>query len=99
MKAGRELDVLIAEKVMGEKNDGNLHLWVPRYSISIEAAWDVVEKFRGWRFELIALREPAKNDWSQFMVTLSGPIDVAIVGTADTAPLAICIAALRAKGV
>jgi hypothetical protein len=53
MPAGREMDALIAEKVMRLKMEGSHHYWmngagavasIPRYSTDIAAAWDVVEK-------------------------------------------------------
>ena len=60
MKAGRELDALIAEKVMGlnphwlgdgiEVNIlsiGESGIEVPRFSTDIAAAWEVVEKLEG----------------------------------------------------
>lgn len=62
MKAGRELDALVAEKVMGrnltlEKELTEHEMWlsqlmpeiiihIPHYSTDIAAAWEVVEKVR-----------------------------------------------------
>jgi hypothetical protein len=52
MKPGRELDAIIAEKVMGEPDiikvtsdyvGAELNWPVPQYSTSIAAAWEVVE--------------------------------------------------------
>lgn len=123
MKAGRELDALIAEKVMGweavndeleiAKREGNPDLvdsqrwhrrkvWfkgnekmaceecgtLPAYSTDIAAAWEVVEK---------------ADLWSLYGSIGDGPYRACIqfedregLMTADTAPLAICLAALKA---
>lgn len=55
-KAGTELDVTVAEKVMGQKWQGGNSIpnyqnfehwiWPPPYSTNIEAAWKVVEHLR-----------------------------------------------------
>ncbi|MBA5872012.1 MAG: hypothetical protein GDA68_18745 [Nitrospira sp. CR2.1] len=134
MKAGRELDALIAEKVMGWKPRQSKHgywnldgpngehftdidrrdytaqydketgqkvqqapwweyFWdeIPFYSTDIAAAWEVVEK---------------ADLWSLYGSIGDGPYRACIqfedregLMTADTAPLAICLAALKAKGV
>jgi len=104
-KAGRELDRAIAEKVMGRKvtwdapdvllpgppdNDA------PNYSTSIDAAWEVVEKLRP-EFDVVL-----ECVTSEFNCHINKP---GRVGTpdhnhvrADTAPMAICLAALKAVG-
>jgi len=61
MQAGRELDALVAEKVMGWKwlerdefneyrhltpNGQKIQVAVPRYSTDIAAAWQIVEKIK-----------------------------------------------------
>ena len=103
MKAGRELDALIAEKVMGLAGvrDGKSWLYgdnwtyhkkgvlclVPHYSTQIADAWLVVEKF--FKFSLgsdgliylCKFADAPNKNWS--------------LGTGDTAPLAICLAALK----
>ena len=132
MKAGRELDALIAEKVMGtpkywsvwfacshygnfngldqaqayaEKIQGDFKAHVlpysdePNYSTSIEAAWEVVER-------LVSTPGP-NGDHHSVRVDYSGDAVVVIdenkdwqvSAIASTAPHAICLAALRAKGV
>lgn len=123
MKAGRELDAVVAEKVMGWKRvvvpkdydglnagvtllsptataiewapKGAYQLWhfCPLYSTDIAAAWRVVEKLieptierHGSRWSVTCLREaPQDTRWIE--------VD------ADTAPLAICLAALKAVDV
>jgi hypothetical protein len=111
MKAGRELDLLVAKHVMGyfkikslipdepnkvfypelQMKDGEL---VPHYSTDIKDAWEIVEKLRkDWTMEIRQVR--------------NGTLDVTFYNydakhksrNIDTAPLAICLAALKAKGV
>jgi hypothetical protein len=125
MKAGRELDALVAEKVMGWTVDPIYRMYtgsVVRHaaghnletrfnpSTDITAAWEVVEKMRalglwveinlGYEFDgpsidciigeygaaggIIEGLRHGEKQWSE---------------EADTAPLAICLAALKAKGV
>jgi len=106
--APRERDALVAEKVMGQGmvlhhegyyfRPGNL---LPDYT-TISAAWTVVEKMReeelafevtwGWS------HVEENNDYDNWVAGFSNE-DERWTATADTAPLAICIAALRAKGV
>ena len=121
MEAGRELDALIAEKVMGWEATADGLYWDARQkrtrlvlgsaiakkreemgiengpgfvfapSTDIAAAWEVVEK---------------ADLWSLYGSIGDGPYRACIqfedregLMTADTAPLAICLAALKAKGV
>lgn len=126
MQAGQELDILVAENVMGYRwclwLDGTRFLAPPEfedfdeatgdepladepyaivinYSRDISAAWQVVEKMREtWNFKLSALPSRAKRGaWTcSFLRPGDYPKTNA---SANTAPLAICIAALRATGV
>ena len=126
-EAGRELDALIAERVMGEpypapiqdfpwwssapvmsplgqwiasvdpERPGDLarHIWVPLlYSTDIVAAWVVVEHLNELeRYPTVqyACAESGEPFW---WVTLVNPADVEVRG--DSAPHAICLAALAA---
>jgi len=135
MNAGRELDALVAEKVMGCKwgefhntpdepgrwedhkflvdPDGNkvavrwktknlltwdmCHYWPSRplrpYSTDIAAAWEVVEKFISEGVSIYRDdRQPSKGKWYALFGDGCGV-------EADTVPLAICLAALKAVGV
>ena len=131
MESGRELDALVAEKVMGgyvvnpdamanvgeiwywlHPKDGVLcgmpykvgkmkqwdhqwHRWKP--SIDISAAWQVVEKMRadGWIYEITEhLNDPAIQ--CAMFANRSGGDEQ--WSAANTAPLAICLAALKAVG-
>jgi hypothetical protein len=104
MNPGRELDALVAEKVMGCHNvNGQLyppdfsghgiHLAIvaPHYSTSIAAAWKVVEKLENNFVALSALG-------SGFRVEMKAFVTATVYGEADTAAHAICLAALKAVG-
>lgn len=102
MQAGRELDALVAEKVMGLEVRGgfiireNRRSGIPSYSRKIEYAWEVVEKMleQGYNFRIEKIYEvyqclfdKAICQWNE-----GGAY-------AETAPLAICLAALKTVGV
>jgi len=108
MDAGREMDALVAEKVMGLRVEGSISLelrYTPQpeyyaspllgYSTSISAAWEVVEKMWGECFRLMRFSH------GEGKVALEGPWWRAEFGLmkefveAPTAPLAICRAALK----
>jgi hypothetical protein len=127
MPAGREMDVLVAEKVMGwhlwdwEKGDldcacGKTHYapqdigigYYPRcaeepegylsFSTDIAAAWELVEKWKSIDGQFLNIfwnvtQAGFPNYWTCGMWK-SGWTQQDI-GTADTAPLAICRAALK----
>jgi len=109
---GRELDALVAEKVMGQKlplgpseEARSVGPWFhgegavcPSYSTDIAAAWQVVEKFQQTGLAVFSFWtgqypgytanlncETADGKWRYF------------TADADTAPLAICRAALLAE--
>lgn len=124
MKPGRELDALIAEKVMGYKvfrwgdsdslfvapnkaafdyacNGDTLTCYVDsergfcftmsNYSTKIEDAWQVIEHLitnSSWEFYLTH----QYNGWNCLFESPDKPI---ASGSADTAPHAICLAALE----
>lgn len=118
MPAGREMDALIGEKVMGlcahdwklvphEDDDGvcricqkcHLEFWglcpplygchYGSYSTDISAAWEVVEKLRMFVLPF------GKTDWCSTNIrNYRGAFEN--IAVADTAPLAICRAALLA---
>lgn len=107
LKAGRELDVLIAEKIMGWPADD----WrrIPSYSTSISDAWLVVEKMTERAFTGFAITVSRSEHFvgatAVFMpVTRAGSEtelrygEQPVQARADTAPLAICKAALAAAG-
>lgn len=116
-EAGRELDALIAEKVMGWTVDPIYRMYTgagmrhavgnnldTRFnpSTNIAAAWEVVEKMRergdwvnlegdkeGWMVEVWPFT--ADDSWAG-----GGFYGEDVKAKADTAPLAICRAALKA---
>jgi hypothetical protein len=90
MPAGREMDALIAEKVMGVK----LFCFCP--STDIAAAWQVVDYFAKKYGDVcleMVLVENETLTGQEWCVSLRLDADIAL---ADTAPLAICRAALLA---
>jgi hypothetical protein len=106
-EAGRELDREIAEKVMGLKvqedaffiSHGRFTVatgdrWIsalPKYSTSIEDAFKV-HKHLG---RLMRLTDFGPFAWHcEFLAVQPGQVDVE--AKAETAPLAICVAAIRA---
>jgi len=106
MEAGREMDALVAEKVMGWElrtfKSNGVDFWhipgtvrceldAPKFSTDIGAAWEVVEKMIGEMWNL-SLEYQSAVYWCEFGKTCV-PGDGEI---ADTAPLAICRAALLA---
>jgi hypothetical protein len=149
VKAGRELDALVAEKVMGwtgrmevarrgrrdewlvvftgrpdggigdyacfyDRDGGKIYCCKPhnihhagRYSTGIAAAWEVVEKVwatlpktgYGTFRALLHRRDPDGRWICEFAPDAHGDWSTHATAEADTAPLAICLAALRAVGV
>lgn len=122
MDAGRELDALVAEKVMGFNKvteivvdhepphelyrapDGRGYYpnRIPLYSTSIADAWQVVEKLAR-EGKHLALQAPGSLDMNECyrrfkQWTADFTYDIDSEGRADTAPLAICLAALKAVG-
>ncbi|GAB7387388.1 hypothetical protein BSNK01_12240 [Bacillaceae bacterium] len=115
MEAGRELDALVAEKVMGWTyrklptldegawviEEKEPVIWESRWkpSIRIKDAWLVVEKMIDSGFDL-HLDADWKNGvyyYCEFSNLIGG---LGVFGhEAETAPLAICLAALKAVGV
>ena len=108
----REIDKLVAERVMGWADidrkmsgycpDGNgSYYWncVPRYSDSIEAAWEVWIKLHASRdFCCMDIRMPI-HEGVEIALARVGTDHVTLTVRNDSAPLAICLAALKAKGV
>lgn len=112
LRAGRELDALVAEKVMGMsllKLNGwgplvdGMDREPPRFSTDIAAAWRVVElvqKEKGQDFRIDRLNwGGSMQDWVAgfgSIATGHGEGTHLAQGRADTAAHAICLAALKA---
>jgi hypothetical protein len=109
MPAGREMDALIAKNIfewtivktkrnnwfelqsgLWKPDDGATDF--PHYSTDIAAAWQVIEKMRGEESGMRVYRIESMSYW-QF------GFRGAPWAEADTAPLAICRAALKTVGV
>jgi len=90
MDAGPELDAAIAEKIMGiGRHPSNVDNPYPKYSTNIEAAWEVVEEIakQGFMVQI----QYRKGAWIRIFHQSS----TKAIATADTAPHAICLAALK----
>jgi hypothetical protein len=113
--AGRELDALVAEKVMELKVDyefsdvleprvpflvDKYDEWgyLPNYSTDIAAAWEVVEFLRRkfWSTNIVCWDYSVKWVVTCEYRTGHGEPKKTLYADADTAPLAICRAALLA---
>ncbi len=93
LTAGPELDRIVAERVMGltDASDDDYRAWQP--STNIAHAWEVVERLRPTGARLILT--DYGPDWDAVFRRSDDTYECA---QADTAPLAICLAALRAVG-
>lgn len=103
MKPGRELDALVAGKVMGYTTHGQfrekngVRVMIDRYSADIAAAWEVVEKSINWGGMEIGCYGNANGKWFVASTyTTNAKIGKSVSATAHTAPEAICKAALLA---
>jgi hypothetical protein len=110
MPAGYKIDILIAEKIMGWKDKISDHLVryyetpngeiflkndVSHYSTDISAAWQVVEKLKREGYPNPQLYTIDEDDLWHVAIRTHG--DMGYDDTeAETAPLAICRAALLA---
>ncbi len=106
LEPGRELDALVAEKVMGYGSKTNCRRtgqrWVCQcgtcdpieaYSTDIAAAFMVVEKIP-YHLKLTEYNPDDGPQWTARFQNNGVPAQA----EADTIPLAICLAALKAKG-
>lgn len=103
----KPIDELVAEKVMGwikppetsilkamwvETPVGTVHRELPRFSTNIEDAWLVVEKLG---YDVKVTKNSVLTPKYQAHVFVPGDVKMVF---AETAPMAICIAALKAVG-
>ncbi len=100
----RKIDALVAEHVMGKKlradglfdysveqNSKSHHSEPMPYSSDFAAAWEALEAFESWSM---------KYDPDEKLVTVCLMYDESRhYDQAATAPLAICLAALKTKGI
>lgn len=102
MPAGREIDALVAteifgvevefEKIAGEPYAKGKGYSIPQYSYRISDAWDVVEKLAGEAEEIDVAH--SMDGWTCLLWFFRERSRIHAL--ADTAPLAICRAALLA---
>lgn len=105
----RKIDALVSQHIMNKvAYQSPLGPWwenepdeeepahpLPRYSLDIAAAWQVVEKMRERPVYVVV--EPHPDYWRAVVYDENWYFVVS--EHADTAPFAICLAALRAVGV
>lgn len=97
MKAGRELDALVAEKVFGYVF---ADAFLAHYSTDIADAWQLIERHPHYVYVIRSNEDKYTGKWKEHMTwrcRFYAPEKFEI--EADTAPLAICLAALKALGV
>ncbi len=92
MKAGRELDILVAQKVMGWSPIESTE-YCPWYSRDISSAWQVVVKLTSDMVWLSLL-----NYFGGWSAIFDNREHHGIQCEASTAEVAICLAALAAVG-
>ena len=108
MEPGKELDVLIAEKIMGGKIHENFHVeWppmrgifkLPEYSTSIDSAWQVVDKLKEKMCELTFDFGYDDRIWATFTVAgIYDELHPSFQAEGETAAHSICLAALLYVG-
>ena len=91
MKPGRELDELVAKKVMGYKYK------VLEYSTDIAAAWEVVEKMKDNGYEIIINVNTCEIKMTYWNDAGQAARGVKIFG--DSIAMGICLAVLKEFGV
>lgn len=107
---GRDLDALVAQHVFRMFVDNTVYYQghcddssccegepIPDYSTSIAAAWEVVEKMREMGFTIM-LNDYITTKRNSWMAEFVKHPTFGVIHDAATAPLAICLAALKAVG-
>ena len=102
MEAGREMDALVAEKVMGlsyilfDGTDPHQEELTPHYSTDIAAAWEVVEKLRKSYDVVIDLDDELASCRILKRVNDEWIREIVVEQIFESTPYAICRAALLA---
>lgn len=101
----REIDALISDHIFGIKCswvtiEGVTFLQanrntVPFYSTDIAAAWQVMGKMQEFAPDVCALI----LDGGSYVIGEGSAFEFDVYAEADTAPMAICLAALKATGI
>lgn len=99
LQAGRELDALVAEKVMGWVPGAGFesaHYWA--FSTDIREAWQVIDRMAADNMS-VSVHNRAYGPWACWVGQRLGSSDEQIAfERGETAALAICRAALAALG-
>lgn len=107
-KGNRKIDALVDEHVMGqclafpyEGSDDQASAWydyIPHYSTDMAAAWEIVDKLKAiYTFDI----DNYSNRDGKWYVEIQGDEDAHGCAhvMAGTAAMAICLAALKLKGI
>lgn len=97
MNPGRELDALVAEKVLGWKRFPLDPPECLEYSTDISAAWKVFEQFKLSQLVRAQLQRAFDEHVCHFWEYSNGDVRIH-EGRSNSMPHAICLAALRAVG-
>jgi hypothetical protein len=92
MKFGPELDALIAARIFAQ----TVPVQCPPYSTDIAAAWLIVEEMLSRGLSVRVTKKPGDFPWHAY---IDGKEGFQNSSQAQTAPRAICVAALLAHGV
>lgn len=109
----RSIDALVAEHVMGWENVQAFPIkkpgadWfgyrgkqpaelIPSYSTDIKAAWEVVDWFLSYQMQFTL---DFDDEWYVDLICSTDDGERGIEIYAETAPMAICLAALKSKGI
>ena len=105
----REIDALVAEKIMGYKlkredcnsfwvdEDGDEPNHSHKYSTDIAAAWEVLDKIQYGKFYSISNDDIYKKYRMEMKIGMGKENEFVITG--NSLPMVICLAALRFFGV
>lgn len=110
MPAGRELDIMIAERVMGQRIasvvpyptmhvDDEIEV-LPNYSTDVSAAWDVVAVMlaKGWTWESLGSGYGYRAHFYKLPLSLTASANWDAIVNGTTIALAICRAAIARVG-
>ncbi len=98
MPAGNKIDMLVELDVFGWPKGYDDARDIPPYSTDINAAWKVVEKLREDGLYLTMNADAFSAGYPQFNPGSGWWCSFKYSALAETAPLAICRAALLARG-
>jgi hypothetical protein len=99
MQTNHEINALVAEHIFGYRNNGSSYSQYLLDTSLFTDAWAIVEKLTRTDVCCFDLSFSASEGWICSMRLLLGDHDKPFIERGSTAPEAICLAALKAKGV